>query len=256
MNLSILQGRLSSPDEGYQETPANWQSEFSVLSDVGLSHVEWVITKKQSSNNPFFNEDVRNYPISVVCADNVIDARIFERGFFFDNVYPICEMCQEYGIETVGIPLLEASAVTDGYKKHDITVNLSECCKEFKDLTINVEAELDADNLLDIVGSHKNLKITYDTGNMTAMNFDHALYIDKVFDRITNVHLKDRLSNYGSSRHFGKGDTNFDLIFKSLAMKNFDGFFTLQMARSTDGQELDHIKNLVSRFRRLHEQYF
>jgi len=256
MKLSILQGRLSVPNEGYQETPANWKREFSLLGDTGPAYIEWVITKKQLFNNPFFDDDVRGYPISVVCADHVVDERVFEKGFFFDNIFPLCEMAQEWGVKTVGIPLLEDSAVDTPEKKEKIIDNLVECCDAFSDIAINIEAELDADNLFDIVSSHKNLKVTYDTGNLTAMNFNHDLYIDKVYDKITNVHLKDRNFNYGGSRNFGEGDTDFELIFKKLSSLNYDGIFTLQMARGEVGNEESHVKNISRIFRRLYEKHF
>ena len=223
MNLSILQGRLSTPDLGYQETPANWMREFSLLEATELSSIEWVITKKQMFDNAFFNNDLSKYPISVVCADHVIDERIFEKGFFFDHVYPVCEISQEWGIKTVAIPLLELSEVNTQKKKEKIIENLVDCCDSFSDLNINVEAELDASSLLEIVSSHENLKVTYDTGNLTALNYNHDLYIDKVYDKITNVHLKDRNFNYGVSRRFGDGDTDFDLIFKKLSSLGYQG---------------------------------
>lgn len=256
MKLSILQGRLSKPEIGYQETPTNWASEFSLLPDAGLSFIEWVITKNQCFDNPFFNEAIEKYPISVVCADNVVDERIFEKGFFFDNIFPICEMCQEYGIKTIGIPLLEDSAVSSNYKKQKIIENLLDCTDAFSDIMINIEAELDAKNLIDIVSIHENIKITYDTGNMTAMNFNHKLYIEKVFDKITNVHLKDRNFNYGKSRNFGEGNTDFDMIFQTLSNLGYKGIFTLQMARGESGNELNHIREIAETFRRLHEKHF
>ena len=256
MNLSILQGRLSSPELGYQETPADWKREFSLLESAGLSSIEWVITKKQMFNNPFFNDDLSVYPVSVVCADHVIDERVFEKGFFFDHVFPVCEMSQEWGVKAVAIPLLEASEVNTQEKKDRIIENLIDCCDAFKDLDINIEAETDADTLLDIVSSHENLKVTYDTGNLTALNVDHDLYIDKVYDKITNIHLKDRSYNYGSSKRYSEGDTDFDLIFKKLASLNYNGIFTLQMARGDNGNELSHVKDIAKIFRRLHEKHF
>ena len=31
MNIGIIQGRLSSPEEGFQECPKNWEKEFELL---------------------------------------------------------------------------------------------------------------------------------------------------------------------------------------------------------------------------------
>ena len=253
---AILQGRLTPPDIGYQETPANWKFEFERLPHLGLDKIEWVITKKQLFNNPFFENDLSRLPISVVCVDNAVDQRIFEKGFFFDNVFPICEMSQEHGIETVAIPLLEDSVVDSKEKREKIIKNLIDCCDAFPDLSINIEAELDFENLLSIVSSHENLKITYDTGNMTALNFQHDLYIEKVFDKITNVHLKDRSFNQGTSKSFGLGDTDFELIFKTLSKLGYDKTFTLQMARGETNKEISHVKNISQTFRRMHAKHF
>ena len=256
MNLSILQGRLSMPILGYQETPEDWQREFNLIGDLGINHIEWVVTNKQYFNNPIFSDDLSGYPISIVCADNAVDERIFEKGYFFDTIFPLCEMCQENGLTTVGIPLLEKSSVNSKNKKDSIIQNLIDCCDAFPSMTVNLEAELDADTLLDIVNSHENLKITYDTGNITSMNFDHKLYIEKVFDKITNVHLKDRCFDGGPSMHFGKGDTNFELIFEVLSNLGYDKIFTLQMRRGEAGNEVSHIKEIATSFRRLYDKYF
>ena len=52
MNLGIMQGRLSPPDEGFQECPSGWRREFNLLFTLGLGHVEWVVTKKSLDSNP------------------------------------------------------------------------------------------------------------------------------------------------------------------------------------------------------------
>ena len=47
MKIGIIQGRLSEPKEGFQECPINWKREFDLLPELGLNHIEWIIT----SNN-------------------------------------------------------------------------------------------------------------------------------------------------------------------------------------------------------------
>ena len=256
MNLSVLQGRLSSPDNGYQETPTDWHREFQLLNEVGLTHVEWVITKNQFFNNPFFTNDLNKFSISAVCADNAVDNNIFNRDFFIRSMYPICEKSIAHGINTVTLPLLDESQVDTDEKKHKIISLLAKCCKRYPQLRINIEAELDSKNLLDIILSHKNLKITYDTGNLTALNFDHKEYIAETFNHITNVHLKDRKFNKGGSQILFEGDTDFDVIFSKLSTLGYKGFFTLQVAREKPGNEIDHIKKIANTFRRMYEQYF
>ena len=73
-NIGIIQGRLSQPIEGFQECPNDWKGEFDLLPSLGLNHIEWIVTKKSFSNNPLFSEDLSNYPISSICADNLVDS--------------------------------------------------------------------------------------------------------------------------------------------------------------------------------------
>ena len=78
----------------------------------------------------------------------------------------------------------------------------------------------------------------------------------RIGDKIKCVHLKDRLFNEGPSVSNFAGDTDFDLIFKELSKINYDGLFTLQMARQTSGHEYTTIQNYVNYFRKLYERYF
>ena len=36
MKIGIIQGRLSPPVEGFQETPKNWQKEFEYLKQLNM----------------------------------------------------------------------------------------------------------------------------------------------------------------------------------------------------------------------------
>ena len=40
MKLGLIQGRLSEPKEGFQDTPKNWKKEFEKLKEAGLNHIE------------------------------------------------------------------------------------------------------------------------------------------------------------------------------------------------------------------------
>ena len=77
MNIGIIQGRLSSPEEGFQECPKNWEKEFELLKELGLSHVDWIVTKNSFDNNPIFFKNLNGYPINSICADNLVDKDFF-----------------------------------------------------------------------------------------------------------------------------------------------------------------------------------
>ena len=74
-----MQGRLSLPVHGhYQEFPENWEQEFSILSDLELIGVEWLITKGSVNNNPLMEalENKKAFPIISICLDTLVDERI------------------------------------------------------------------------------------------------------------------------------------------------------------------------------------
>ena len=73
MKMGIIQGRLSRPTEGFQETPSKWWDEFLMLPDLGLNHVEWIVTKDSFESNPIFNkeEDLKDFEEDLVGSSEV-----------------------------------------------------------------------------------------------------------------------------------------------------------------------------------------
>ena len=91
MKIGMIQGRLSKPREGFQECPKKWQREFYLMEQIGLNHIEWIVTKESFKDNPFFSEDLKKYPIHSVCADNLVDKKIDNIRYVKKNLDPICK---------------------------------------------------------------------------------------------------------------------------------------------------------------------
>ena len=92
MKLGIIQGRLSEPAEGYQDCPANWKREFDLIRQLRLNHIEWIVTKENYHSNPIHQVDLRNYPISSVCADFMVDDDFNQIEYLEDYLKPICDL--------------------------------------------------------------------------------------------------------------------------------------------------------------------
>tara|TARA_R110002110_G_scaffold111258_2_gene277084 strand:+ start:3884 stop:4660 length:777 start_codon:yes stop_codon:yes gene_type:complete len=244
MELGIIQGRLSPPIEGFQETPSQWRREFALLKQHGLNHIEWVITKKSFETNPLFSKDFDkgNLPISSICADNLVDKRIFMRPFLEKNLTPICDAAIKHDIKFVTIPLLESSSLADGELRGFFKKGILSYAARYPGLNFSFEAEMPALSLLEILELSDNFYATYDTGNMTSMFVNHERYIDLIFHKINNVHLKDR-TRQGGSRSLppSEGDTNFELIFAKLKELGYNKLYTLQTARGPFGEEASTI---------------
>lgn len=236
MNLGIIQGRLSPPVEGFQETPSDWKREFEVMSRLNLSHMEWIVTQNSFSTNPLFYENLIEYPIHSVCADNLVDSKIDNFDFVVHNLAPICRAAVKNEIPYVTIPLLEESCVMNENTRSSFKFILEEVVTAFPDIKFSLEAELPSEELLDLLSVGENIFVTYDTGNITSCNYNHDEYIKEVGERISNVHLKDR-TFLGESVVPGHGDTDFIGIFTALTAVNYSGPFTLQIARAIDGWE-------------------
>ena len=252
-NMGIIQGRLTDPSEGFQECPSNWEREFDLLPNIGLTHVEWIVTEKSFSSNPFFYEDLTQYPISSVCADNLVSKNIRHAGFLEHNLKPICEASVRNKVECITIPLLEDSSMQDDQIRKEFCGNIIKITNQYPDLLFSFEAELDKDKLCDIIYMSDNYRITYDTGNMTSCRIDHKSYIDDLHDRINNVHLKDRTFN-AETVYPMSGDTDFVNIFKYLKSHNYKGPYSLQTARGPVGNEIITIQQHATLFKEVYNE--
>ena len=147
MKVGIIQGRLSKPDNGFQECPVDWGKEFDLLETLNLNHIEWIVTNYLFKTNPIFSEDVTNFPISSICADNLVDARIIEKTYFFENIIPICDAATKNGIKNITIPLLEDSDMTDDVFRNLFCSYAKDISERYENLNFSIEAELAPDKL-------------------------------------------------------------------------------------------------------------
>jgi sugar phosphate isomerase/epimerase len=239
MKIGIIQGRLSKPTEGFQECPKDWKREFALLPALGLTHVEWIITHKSFYDNSFFNEDLSKYAISAVCADNLVDDRIADRDFLNENLVPICEAAIKNKVKNITIPLLEESDLTEPRKRAIFCKEMYEIGTSYASLNFSFEIENIAHIISDIIYMRQNFYLTYDTGNMTTMGVPHARYLRMFYNKIDNIHLKDRNSE-NETVSPGTGATNFNTIFGFLKSRAYDRNYTLQTARE-EGDEFETI---------------
>jgi hypothetical protein len=241
MNLGIMQGRLSEPVNGHmQEFPPDWHREFQLLKLCGLTHIEWLITKGSINDNPAFDETVllSEYPISSLCADTLVDSRIVDENYLFDNLTPICESAIRNNIEVITIPLLEDSNMEAYDIRQQFKNLISEYAKKYPNLKFSFECELTIAGLQDILELSDNFYVTYDTGNITSYGIDHSDYVSTFHSRINNVHLKDRTYKAQTVAP-SNGDTNFSLIFEKLSLLGYNGPYTMQTARGKTGNEFE-----------------
>jgi L-ribulose-5-phosphate 3-epimerase len=252
VNIGIIQGRLSKPTEGFQECPVDWKREFTLLPVAGLTHIEWIVTHKSFYNNPFFDIDLTKYAISSVCADNLVDNRIADAQFLKDSLLPICDAALKNNVKNVTIPILEDSDLSDNKKRDTFCNEITEIGKIYSSLNFSFEIENIAHVIADIVYLRDNFYLTYDTGNMTSVQVDHERYLRMFFNKINNVHLKDRDVDNNTVTP-GTGATDFNKIFAFLKKRGYNNNYTLQTARE-DGDEFETILRHKKNLEKIYEQ--
>jgi sugar phosphate isomerase/epimerase len=116
-----------------------------------------------------------------------------------------------------------------------------------------LETELELRRLEKLCRISDNVRVTYDTGNTTSFGIDHKDYIDLLFEKIENVHLKDRTLD-GRSVIPASGDTDFRKIFSLLKKRGYDKFYTIQTTRELPGDEQNTIGRHIDIFRKLYDE--
>ncbi len=253
MDIGLVQGRLSPPIRGFQECPKDWKREFVLLRQIGLTHIEWVVTAKSFSDNPIFFGNHRKKPINSICADNVVSTLITDEGFLNHNLSPICSASRKNNINFVTIPLLEDSSVEEDEKLDKFCFVFKKICKKYPDINFSLETEISLSKIPKLLNISENIFLTYDTGNTTSYNLSHEKYINSFYERISNVHIKDRTLQ-GETVAPLTGDTNFIKIFSLLKSKKYFGPFTLQTARGKPSKEFETIQKHFKTMRNLYEQ--
>ena len=200
MKLGVIQGRLSSPNEGFQECPKSWHTEFEKLKKIGLSHIEWIVTQKSFSHNPIFFENVKGYPVHSICADNLVSQLVDDEKFLNHNLVPICDTAIRNNIECVTIPLLEDSSVESDSKLIRFSNIFSRIARKYSSIKFSLETELSIDKIPALLEISDNVCLTYDTGNTTSYGLSHGEYINRFADRISNEYIFHKGQSNNSDR--------------------------------------------------------
>lgn len=261
MKVGITQGRLSKPLNGkIQEFPTvTWKDEFENIKELGLDGIEWILTSDQFLNNPLLTELDLPKEILSICVDNIVNKKISENHFLYENLVPILNKMIDINVKKIVIPLLEDSNVNDKKLRKKFIQNISQIANQYPEVEFCFEFETNIEIIMEILESRDNFYLTYDTGNFTSFygkSVDHKSLINLFGKKIKNVHIKDR-DYYGNTKPFGFGNTDFDIIFETLKKNGYIENFILQLSRGENGKEKDYIKNIYETFKiRLNEKYF
>lgn len=253
--IGVLQGRLT-PSRGrgiqfFPGEPGEWEREFELASEIGISHIQWVCDTTQ---NPVFDKEFRKKVKAVISKTGIpvknMDVQLLVKLDIAqcpdELVTRLCEAVADIEAGTIEIPLLEGSSLLDRTMRPQRLTAFEQFLKAGQKYGVGVAIETDPppDDLSDILKSYPSLTVVYDSGNSAGMGYDVEAELNTYGERISNVHIKDRLRG-GSTVPLGTGFANFARLFKLLRTMEYTGPITLQAARGEDGQEVKTVQGQV-----------
>lgn len=253
-----MQGRLLPKYKGrYQAHPVGyWQREFYLAADLGLDMLEFILDHADSDKNPLMSEsgieEIRQLSantgvaVKTICADYFMEAPLHSS---FDSVTKqsqkvltkLIENVSKIGVCDIVIPCIDKSRLADDKALNLFSENLKPTLEEAEKFGVNLalETDLAPGPFTDLLDKLDSLRITvnYDTGNSASLGYDPAEELAAYGDRISDIHIKDRLRD-GGSVFLGTGATDFERFFSALAETNYSGPFIMQAYRDDEGIEI------------------
>lgn len=245
-----MQGRLSPPYKNkIQHFPLNnWQREFKIAKSLNLRSIQWVYELENYQLNPLFNNpksikeitNITGVSVNSVILDYFMEKKLFNENDEnlkknFEHLEFIIDQCEKASIKLLELPFVDNSSLKKLIDKNIFINNIKKILKkiENKDILISLETDLDPLSFIDLIKKFHPFKIfvNYDMGNSTSNNFNVDEEIKLLGKYILNVHIKDRMSNHGTTVPLGDGNTNFVKIFQNLNKINYNGDYILQCAR-------------------------
>lgn len=248
-SFGIVQGRLSAQTErGYQAFPwETWQNEFASAADRGLEHIEWVLDSWRLDENPILSEtnvviertQETGVKVVSVCADYLMDRPLdgSDAGSW-TVLSQLAYAMQELGAHWLVVPCVDQSSLRTPSSLARFASAADQLGDELAGTGIRVSLESDlgpaefAALLTEL--DPEVFGVNYDIGNSAYLGYSHADEFDAYGDRISLVHIKDRLFE-GASVPLGHGNADIPGVVERLRAMKFNGPVTMQAFRDAQG---------------------
>ena len=253
-----MQGRLLPKYKGrFQAHPLGyWQDEFLIAAEIGLQCIEFIFDFNDYQLNPLWTVDgfkeIQNISketgikVYSVCADFFMECPFHsecqdERDLAILIAKKLIQNCSNLGISDIVIPCVDQSSLRSSSDIEIFTNQILNIIPFAEKSGVNLALETDLDprsfkNLLHRLDSPL-ITVNYDTGNSASLGFDYLDELNAYYDRISDLHIKDRLRG-GASVSLGTGDFDLEGFFSKFDLDNFRGPVILQCFRDSEGIEI------------------
>lgn len=253
--IGVMQGRLVPKYKGlYQAHPVGyWQDEFKVAESIGLDCIEFILDFNDTEKNPLLQtngiadiqEEINNTGVNVhtICADyfmeaplHTVDSNIAYSSY--DIMVHLIGNASMLGISDIVLPCVDQSSLRDTKAIDRFVEVLTPLLKlaENTGLNISLETDLAPKAFADLLAKFSSSRVTvnYDIGNSAALGFDPVEELTAYGERITDIHIKDRILG-GGPVVLGQGNADFALFFSALSKRDYSGPFIMQAYRDDEG---------------------
>jgi len=256
--LGVMQGRLLPKYQGrYQAFPlGDWQDEFKIAKECGLDLIEFILDFNEAEKNPLLNlEGVEKITHSIedsgvlvktICADYFMEAPLHSNdNKVVKKSYKVLEKLIDAAkilkITDIVIPCVDQSSLKTNEAVSRFVKSIKKIIPTLEKENINLSLETDLApkpfiELLSKLNSN-NITVNYDIGNSAALGFNFYEELAAYGDRITDIHIKDRILG-GGPIELGKGNADFVKFFNELKKFNYKGPFIMQAYRDDEGIEI------------------
>ena len=253
-----MQGRLLPKYQGrYQAHPVDyWQQEFELAQEIGLDCIEFILDFNDAEKNPLLKKGgvdeilsiINKTGISVktVCADLFIVAPLHSEDKVASRhsqkiMKRLLDNVAELGVTDVVVPCMDKSSLVSQQTINRFVKQLMPCVQvaEKKAINISLETDLPPRTFLELLDrfDSEHVTVNYDIGNSAALGYDPVEELNTYGDRITDIHIKDRVLG-GGPIVLGEGNADFDMFFNKLKEFDYSGPFIMQGYRDEEGVEI------------------
>ena len=258
VKLGIMQGRLVPPEpERFQSFPRQrWRDEFQLGAAAGLDTIEWIYDAYGENVNPLESDagiremralsDTHGVGVESVCADWFMDFPLLrvdpdEALLRLDRLNWLMTRCAKLNIRRIVLPFVDASSIQTLAEEQQVVSAIAAVTNLIDQFGIEIHLETSLAPapfaaLLSQIG-HPGVKINYDSGNSASLGFKPTEEFAHYGEHVGSVHIKDRRL-HGGTVPLGEGATDFSSLVAALASVDYRRDFILQVARGSDGEEL------------------
>jgi sugar phosphate isomerase/epimerase len=248
-SFGIMQGRLSTQTErGYQAFPwETWQEEFCLAADRGIEHIEWVLDTWRLEENPILSETndliqcIQEAGVKVVsvCADYLMDRPLeVSDPDSWTVLGRLTGAMQEIGAKWLVIPCVDHSSLRTVPAQTRFVKAADQLCRKLvgTDIRVSVEADLGPAEFAALLSELDSdfFGVNYDIGNSAYLGYSHMEEFNAYGNRISLVHIKDRILG-GGSVPLGNGNADIAGVIDHLREIKFNGPVTMQAFRDVQG---------------------